>query len=408
MRFLLLCTAKDLRRRLADPAALVGWVGIPLLVGLLIALIGGVFGTTPEVRLLLADGDDPLVRGLSAQSVPPELLDELPELLEVERVELEEGRLRMDRGEATAMLVVPEGFMEAVARREPATLTLVTNPAQRVFPALLCEGIEVLLEVTDVAQRIMGDELLEPGRSGASSDEVARAARSRVVARMAQRRDLLMPPVLTLEPEGGELAGVDDLAIFFFPGVLLMSLLFIGSGMGDDVWAERAGGTLRRALSAPRGVGPFLGGKLLAGTVIMGAVSLSALLLAVPLFDVPWWRVPGAALFGTFVGAALLCIFLLIHVHCPSQQSGRLASTVLLFPLLMLGGSFFPFPAMPDALAAVGRWTPNGIAVAELHRMLVGTAEPAGVLLAVVGIGLPAALAFTLAARRVRHRFGVG
>ena len=78
---------------------------------------------------------------------------------------------------------------------------------------------------------------------------------------------------------------------------------------------------------------------------------------------------------------------------------------LVLFPLLMIGGSFFPFEAMPEGLAAIGRLTPNGMALTELVDLLDGEVE-AGSLARVAGTLFAAgALLLLFVARRVRRGF---
>jgi ABC-type uncharacterized transport system permease subunit len=69
----------------------------------------------------------------------------------------------------------------------------------------------------------------------------------------------------------------------------------------------------------------------------------------------------------------------------------------------MLGGSFFPFEAMPAWMAAIGVWTPNGLGVARLKELLYGDVSSAALAMAAVGIGIPAALAFLGSWRRLRR-----
>jgi hypothetical protein len=46
----------------------------------------------------------------------------------------------------------------------------------------------------------------------------------------------------------------------------------------------------------------------------------------------------------------------------------------VLFPLLMAGGSFFPFEALPDWIAAIGRRTPNGFVADRLTTEITAAA----------------------------------
>ena len=148
-----------------------------------------------------------------------------------------------------------------------------------------------------------------------------------------------------------------------------------------------------------------LGGTILAGTVVCAAVAAAGMVTAAAFFGVSPWRLPLAVLWCTFAGAALLVYFLLLQLFATSRQGGYLISTIVVFPLIMIGGSFFPFQAMPDWMAAVGRWTPNGLAVVRLQEIMVGTLDPSALAVSALGIGLPAAAAFLVAVRRLRGPF---
>ena len=76
---------------------------------------------------------------------------------------------------------------------------------------------------------------------------------------------------------------------------------------------------------------------------------------------------------------------------------------MILFPLLMVGGSFFPFAVMPEWMAAIGRRTPNGMALVQFEAILFGTSEPLAVLRTGAYIGLAAAAAFARCAARARR-----
>jgi ABC-type multidrug transport system permease subunit len=54
--------------------------------------------------------------------------------------------------------------------------------------------------------------------------------------------------------------------------------------------------------------------------------------------------------------------------HSNARLGGPLSpiSLVIIFPLLMMGGSFFPLDVLPDWLAAIGRLSPNGYVVDQL------------------------------------------
>ncbi len=108
MLFVLLAAAKDLRRRLSDPAALIVWIGIPLALTGLMNLVSGGGDAMPRATVLLVDQDNtPLSVLLSRAAGGASLVD-------LQSVGLEEGERRIDAGDATALVVVPRGFQEAI------------------------------------------------------------------------------------------------------------------------------------------------------------------------------------------------------------------------------------------------------------------------------------------------------
>ena len=80
----------------------------------------------------------------------------------------------------------------------------------------------------------------------------------------------------------------------------------------------------------------------------------------------------------------------------------------LMFPLMMVGGSFFPFEAMPAGMAFVGRMTPNGWALEQLKRILLGKVEISSLAISFVGLVVVGSVLFVLNVRRIKTVFAQG
>jgi ABC-type multidrug transport system permease subunit len=322
-------------------------------------------------------------------------------------VTLEEGRRLIDGGDASALLVIPAGFQNAVLGRSSATLQLVTNPAQRILPLMVQQPLEVLVDGAFYAQRLFGEPIrrIADGQTqGPPADADIASIAVEINRQITALQGSLLPPVISVTVKTDNPSATPPLNFgqLFLPGMFFMSFLFVAQGMSADVWDEKREGTLRRLLTTPQTAGRLLLGKLLAGLVMTAIIALIGLLAAVAWFGLAWSRVPLALVWCVFASGALIALLTLLHIAGGSQRGGEMLSSVVVFPLMMLGGSFFPFEAMPAWMAAAGRWTPNGLAVARLKELLYGDPSFSALGVAALGIGIPAAVAFALARRRVR------
>ena len=131
----------------------------------------------------------------------------------------------------------------------------------------------------------------------------------------------------------------------------------------------------------------------------------AGILLRNLIFDVSPVRAPLAIVWCAYAGTALLGLFLFIAILGSTQRTANLISTMTLFPLMMIGGSFFPFEAMPTWMQTVGAWTPNGLAVVQLRALLFDTPDPSSLAVAAAAIGATAGVTLLLCARRLRESF---
>ena len=412
-RFVVATALKDVRRQLADPMGLLTWMGLPLVIGSLIVLINA-GGASPRGRLLVADEDESFLSGLVGGAA---VQGPVAELFDVTPVDVDEGRRIMDAGDASALVILPPGLQEAVLGEGTAEIRLVTNPAQRILPGMIEEALEVAVELAFYGERLLGEpagRILDGPPDGGSffSNEAVAELSTAINTRLRELEDTLSPPVLTVElvdpPDAGEAEaprGVVDLGMIFLPGMIFMSILFAAQGMSGDVWDEKRLGTLRRAASAPPPMAAVLAGKLLAGGAIVGAVAMVGVALGMVVLDLPPLHAPLAVVWITFAGAVMLSYFVLLQLLASGQQAGSMLTNLVLFPIVMLGGSFFPFEAMPEWMASIGRWTPNGLAVVHLKEIVAGQPDGVRLLAAALAIGLPAAAAFALSVRRLRGGF---
>lgn len=402
---------KDLALRLRDPWALVSWLAVPFLVGGMITLLTGGGGgggeLKPKVRLLVADLDGTLISNVfgSAFSQGP-----LAEMVTTEKTTLEEGRRRMDAGEASGLLVIPEGFGQAALAEQPTQLTLLTNPSQSISPKLLQQTLEVLLDGGFYLHRIFGPELRQiagiEGAPGEAATAVLAVQFQRKIERLGPVFNDTMITVEEVEPPQVEEDSTPKagFALLLFPGVLVMAMLLSAMGLSTDLWRERELGTLRRLTGTPGGLAGFLPGKLLAAAVVFLVLGIVLLIPGAWYHSLPFWHLLPAALWLVFSGCVLFLGLTAIQVYASSRRAGEIAGQLVIFPLMMAGGSFFPLEAMPTSLATVGAHTPNGLMVETLKGLFVG-GEIGSMLRTAPPLLVAATVIFFLCQRRLERTF---
>jgi len=417
--FLLQTAWKDLRRRLRDPLALMLWIGIPLAIAGLISLaFGGSDSKGPQAEVWVVDQDDSLLSGFLVSALSAGEQSGMP--LRASEVDLEDGQARINAGEGSALLIIPAGFGQAVLHEEACVLQLITNPAQRILPSMVEESLRVMVDAVFYVHRTLGTPIRRilqdaEGNENMLPDlEVAEIAVlvNQAIARM---ETWIAPPVIQLEvvlateEDPGDAAGSQPsigFAELFFPSMLFMALFFMAQGISEDFWVERDQGTLRRALVTPNRVASLLAGKLLGAALLIGVVGLAGLFLARFAFGVQVQNFALAGLWASLSGACLLLLILPMQLYASSQKAGGLMTNLLMMPLLMLGGSFFPFEAMPEGMAAIGRLTPNGWLLTEFQGILMNDFGWSDLGLSALGVSVLCSLLFWVALRRLAGPFG--
>lgn len=421
---------KDLLRHARDPVALILWAAIPLAVAILMRAAFGGDEQIPQATLVIADQDDSLVSRLFSAAFDA---GPLQELIHTERADSLSAVELAREGEVSAALFIPRGFGNRYLEGGTPTITLLRNPSQTILPAIVEEAIAVLGEGGFYVRELFGGPI-HTFRALSSSDSVSLTASEismSIQAPMERVAPYLFPPVLTVaamaEPatrtsktdasEGGveqnrsnaSAAPVSDespgFLEIFFPGILTMSMLFLGQALAVDIWAEHKLGTFRRLYVTPKGVGGLVLGKVIAGTLIFWMIFELLLLLGRYAFQIDLQRIHFAALYSAACGFGVLAALHFIMVLARSENGGTILGSLVVMPLVFLGGSFFPFETLSPTMRAIGTATPNGQILVQIKRIVSGGPLDAAVWITpLIAIGL--GLAFTmLAARGARRRF---
>ena len=389
MRMMLLMVRKDLLRQLRAPLAMLGVLGFPLVFSGLIALT---FGTgradLPRVQLLIEDRDGNWVTGLLKSAFKSEQVARYVDVREVG----EEGRELMERGEASALLRIPDGFAAAVLEGRPTTLELVRNPAQGILPEIAEQGLTIFAELLSSASQTLRDPLdrlspyLQSGAPAPTAPDVAEIASS-VHQAFSRSERLILPPIITLEAsresddtEDRSDAPISSVFLFVFPGVAVWALFMVGDMAMRDILTESRQGTLTRQLAAP----------LRPSRIILGkAVSTAILsLLSLLLLSVIGWAVTGGEV--DLAGFALLSMAIVtmvvgyaavVYGAARNERQGSTLSSILLLVFAFIGGSFVQVDSLPQAVQRFSPFTPFYWGTTGFNSLLRDGGGPADVLL---------------------------
>jgi ABC-type Na+ efflux pump permease subunit len=403
MRFVWTVALKDLRRLRRDPSSILTWLAIPLMFVLLLRVIFGGGEAKPQGRLLVVDEDASVVSSLLTGAFGR---GPMGEMVLVEKVALQEGRRRIDRGDASALLIVPKGMQDAFLANRPVHLQLITNPEQRILPKIIEETMAITVDSGFYLQQLAGDQLRAFAAPGPPTDASVSASSIAINQTISRLRKYLDPPLIDLETsvvqQGRASGSFTDL---YFRSTMFMALLFIARALADDIWEERARATLRRIAVAPVSLRGFLAGRVVFVALVFLIVATTGLLAMRFVGGARIANFPGAALWLVFTGTAFFVVFLLLAMYSPGQRAADIIGNLVVFPLVLVGGSFFPFEVMPDWMAALGRLTPNGWAVTQFRDILTGAVNPKTLAIGAASMAAVAATFFLLAVRRLRRGF---
>ena len=375
MRFVFVTVGKELKRRFNDPGAWILAIMIPLVIGLLMASVMGGNGGQPSIKaqLLVTDLDDSFV----SQAILSALgQDQIADMIQLEKVTLEAGSQRINEGDGSGHLVIPEGFGKAWLEREETALQLTVNPSQSISPRLIREMLESLLDLGDYLHKVFGEELrviaqsLEgntlagisiPDFSGNIADKIAGIA------------ELLFPPGMNVEditpqPENTSIS----FALLMFPGILVMAAFFAANSQSSNFWTEKEKGTLGRWLASPNAFYSYWLAQWFTAMLMTATVAAPIMLAGFLYLDISFEKFFTTLGWLTLTGPILFAFLSVIQVLAPSKKAGGVISTFVMFPLMMAGGSFFPTEAMPKFIAVIAGFTPNGRVIEPMKHYLTG------------------------------------
>ncbi len=164
---------------------------------------------------------------------------------------------------------------------------------------------------------------------------------------------------------------------YFYPGVVLMVVLFAAIFTTLSVIEDRHRGFLQSVLAGPGSRTALVMGKALGSSSV--ALSQAALFLALapaagfPLAAVHWPLLLAAL---ALTALALSGIGFAVAWAVDSPQGYHAIQMTLLVPLWVLSGAMFPVPADKPALAALMRANPISYGVSAVRRALAGEGAP--------------------------------
>jgi len=370
MRRLLLVLGNDVRRHLRSPLAILIYMAIPMV---MTGLIGIIFAPRaeeaqlPPIQVLLVDHDKALASKLVLGTFD---VDQMKKMFRVTVTDEADGRDKMKRGRASAMVVIPEGFTLDLLDAKTTTLTVVKNPAEQFLPDVVEEFVTTLAvmlsgAVQAFAAEVRGVRAMLEGPLDTFPWETLGPELGKAQKKMVAARAYLDPMLIRLKADETRAAGArtrftrTDLFSIMLPGMAVMFLLFIVQTLMRDIISEREDGKLRRMMTTPLRPLELVGARLLGGWVMGLAVLLVMVAFGTLIFRAHWGPFGYFLLLGAAASFWTAAFFGCFHAFVRNRnQAGALGAPIIL-AFSLFGGSMMNPEAMPKAFLAVGVATPN-------------------------------------------------
>lgn len=172
----------------------------------------------------------------------------------------------------------------------------------------------------------------------------------------------------SFRPDGGESASY---LTYFFPGTLVLIMLFTAIFSTISVIEDRREGFLQGVLVAPVSPMAIVLGKFLGGTTLaVGQAVLFCVLAPFAGISFPLELLPSLAAAFVLVGFSMTGLGFLVAWPMDSTQGFHAIMNVVLMPLWMVSGALFPLPPGNSVVGWLGALNPVTYGVAAIRQSL--------------------------------------
>jgi ABC-2 type transport system permease protein len=377
MKRILLLARKDFLRKWRNPVIIVGFMLIPLLFSF---LFGVIFGrereaSLPRISVLAVDKDKSFFSQLFLTALSQ---GELEKIIGLKTVEEMQGQKMMEKGKASALLIIPERFGQEIWDRRAAEIRVLKNPAEQFLPQVVEEITDTTALLFSSLFSVFGGELdLIKGyvEKKEFTDQELALLSLQVKKRIEGVSRYVFPPVISLRQEtirAEQKESPMSVQSYTLPAMTLMFLLFICNVVFEDILREREMGTLLRMSLSPMETAEFIWSKLLVSVAIGMLCTATLIILGKIIFGIVWgdWLTVFfiALSVNVFVAGFISIFYSFVRTE---RQAGAVMSSVFVI-MSLLGGSMVPVENFPSSVQNLSRLTVNYWGIQAFYKAMNG------------------------------------
>ena len=293
----------DLKQFLRDRTALFFTFAFPIL---FMIIFGFVFSGADDVsyNMVLADQD---MSAVSTQITGA--LQQIP-IFKLSESSLDDGLTQLKNGKVSAVVVIPAGMQADVDAGKTADLTVYYDPSQTTSSQIILSALEQTTSALN--QRLTG-----------------------------------APVLVSLDPQSIQTHNLSYID-FLVPGILAMSILFLGLFGSLTLVDRRERKILKRFAATPISRSTVLYSQVVYRLILAILQAAIIILLAYIAFKVSmlgnWFLLLGLVLLGTLT---FISIGYFAVARAKTVEGAQPIIQLVQFPMLFLSGIFFPIDVMP-------------------------------------------------------------
>ncbi|HSG17197.1 MAG TPA: ABC transporter permease [Anaerolineae bacterium] len=324
--------------------------------------------------------------------------------LNVEPYGMTEAQILLADEEISRLLIIPAGFSASVAEGTPATLSYTSLDQADTVNQSVQLSVEGVVRDLSLQTLILGSlTQMRDMQAGNSNAEEALTADKAVAQARSQFESSATRPLVTVQeelPSQFQEREEDELSFaeLAVPSMTVLFVFLTAQTTAQSIYEEKKIGSFRRLLAAPLSRFSLMSGKLTPNFLVVILQVVVIFFAAIVIF--PLLGMDKLTLGNDPVALVLLVLFtalcsttlgaLIVSLAHTEAQIGGL-STAALWVMAFVGGTIVPLFLVSDALAAIGKVTPQYWAVTGFYDLLVrgqGLSDITDSLLALLGFSV--------------------